>query len=216
MHDGWPCWAISNHDVKRVATRWGGNAPSEALPTLLTALVCSLRGSVCIYQGEELGLTEAELPYEAIQDPYGKAFWPTFKGRDGCRTPMPWDETKHAGFSDAKPWLPIPFEHRGKSVATQDAQADSPLKRFREFLAWRKTQAPLIHGSIRFIDAPEQVLAFVREHEGVAVLAAYNLSATAVAVALPESLGVERNLRLEGHGYRLIPLAGTAQARSAA
>jgi alpha-glucosidase len=216
VHDGWPCWAISNHDVKRVASRWGGNNPPEALPTLLTALVCSLRGSVCIYQGEELGLTEAELPYEAIQDPVRQGLLAHFKGRDGCRTPMPWDESDHAGFSAAKPWLPIPEAHRGRSVASQEAQAESPLQRFRQFLRWRKTQPALIHGSIRFIDAPEQVLAFVREHEGVARAGRFNLSATAAAVALPESLGVERTLRLEGHGYRLIPLAGTAEARSAA
>src|SRR4029453_13204000 len=85
MTDGWPCWAISNHDVKRVLTRWGGDAPASRLAKLLTALVASLRGSVCIYQGEELGLPEAELPFDRLQDPYGIAFWPNFKGRDGWR-----------------------------------------------------------------------------------------------------------------------------------
>ena len=75
-------------------------------------MVCSLRGSVCIYQGEELGLSEAEVPYEALQDPYGIAFWPTFKGRDGCRTPMPWRDDEHAGFSGVGPWLPVPAQHR--------------------------------------------------------------------------------------------------------
>src|SRR5690606_15173367 len=116
MTQGWPCWAVSNHDVERVVSRWGGAAPTAELASQLTALLCSLRGSVCIYQGEELGLTEAEVPFESLQDPYGIAFWPNFKGRDGCRTPMPWDDSDSAGFSAGKPWLPIPAAHRRLAV----------------------------------------------------------------------------------------------------
>jgi alpha-glucosidase len=70
---------------------------------LLTALVASLRGTACICQGEELGLPEAELNFSQLRDPYGIAFWSNFKGRDGCRTPMPWTQGTGAGFSDAKP-----------------------------------------------------------------------------------------------------------------
>ena len=107
--ESWPCWAISNHDVERVVSRWGGGAtPLPHFATQLTALVCSLRGSVCVYQGEELGLAEADVPYEALRDPYGIAFWPNFKGRDGCRTPMPWDASERGGFSTGEPWLPVP------------------------------------------------------------------------------------------------------------
>ena len=71
----------------------------------------SLRGSVCLYQGEELGLDEADIAFEDLRDPYGVAFWPSFKGRDGCRTPMPWDDSDTAGFTTGLPWLPIPAEH---------------------------------------------------------------------------------------------------------
>ena len=111
--DGWPCWSFSNHDVMRVMTRWGGANPPEDLAKVLIALLLSLRGSVCIYQGEELGLTEADIPFEKLQDPYGIAFWPEFKGRDGCRTPMPWTaQEKFGGFSTVEPWLPFPEEHR--------------------------------------------------------------------------------------------------------
>ena len=74
----------------RVMTRWGGANPPEDLAKVLLALLLSMRGTVCIYQGEELGLTEADIPFEKLQDPYGIVFWPVFKGRDGCRTPMPW------------------------------------------------------------------------------------------------------------------------------
>jgi alpha-glucosidase len=177
MTEGWPCWAISNHDVQRAVTRWGGAKASEALARQLVALVCSLRGSVCLYQGEELGLPEAVVPFEALQDPYGKAFWPTFKGRDGCRTPMPWDGSEHAGFSEVPAWLPVPESHRQGSVAMQEAQPDSVLNATRAFLAWRKTQAALVTGSIVFLDAPEPLLAFVRELDGERLLVVFNLSA---------------------------------------
>ena len=81
------------------------------------ALLLTLRGSVCLYQGEELGLTEAYVPFEELQDPYGKRFWPKFRGRDGCRTPMVWlSDNLHGGFSDAKPWLPVALEHLRMAV----------------------------------------------------------------------------------------------------
>ena len=193
MTEGWPCWAISNHDVQRAVTRWGrdahGDLATDALARQLVALVCSLRGTVCLYQGEELGLTEAEVPFEALQDPYGKAFWPTFKGRDGCRTPMPWnDDGPHAGFSRGEPWLPVPAEHRARNVAAQDAEAGSVLNAARAFLQWRKAQPALVLGSIRFLDAPPSILAFVREHDGVRMLVAFNLSASAIDWKAPEGL----------------------------
>ncbi len=83
MTEGWPCWAISNHDVERVLSRWGNRDASAPLANLFTAMVCSLRGSVCIYQGEELGLTEADVPYESLRDPYGIVFWPRCRATAG-------------------------------------------------------------------------------------------------------------------------------------
>ncbi|MFC0676496.1 alpha-glucosidase family protein [Lysobacter korlensis] len=188
MVDGWPCWAISNHDVRRAVTRWsaatGDGDADDALARQLVALVCSLRGSVCLYQGEELGLTEAEVPYELLQDPYGIAFWPNFKGRDGCRTPMPWDGGEQAGFTEGEPWLPVADAHHPRSVAKQENDPDSVLNAVRAFLRWRREQPALVLGSIRFLDTPEPVLAFVREHDGRRVLAAFNLSAAPVECAL--------------------------------
>lgn len=198
MHEGWPCWAISNHDVQRVVTRWGRGAALPAhYPTLLSAMVCSLRGSVCLYQGEELGLPEAELPFEALQDPYGKTFWPTFKGRDGCRTPMPWDATELAGFSDAAPWLPIADAHRGLDVAAQERDPESPLQRLRRFLGWRKRHPALLHGAIGFLDTPEPVLAFVRGEGAQALLIAFNLGAEEAMLELGERAGWRAD---HGHG----------------
>lgn len=196
MVDGWPCWAISNHDVRRAVTRWGNGEGEAAHARQLVALVCALRGSVCLYQGEELGLTEADVPFELLQDPYGIAFWPTFKGRDGCRTPLPWNDGAHAGFTAGTPWLPVADAHRARSVAAQDADPVSVLNAVRAFLRWRRTQPTLVLGDIAFVDAPEPVLAFVREHDGARVLVAFNLSPAPVACALP--FGAARPLDAPG------------------
>ncbi len=209
MREGWPCWAIANHDVPRAVTRWGHGDASPALAAQLVALVCSLRGSVCLYQGEELGLPEADLPYEALQDPYGKAFWPNFKGRDGCRTPLPWDGGNGAGFSNATPWLPIPDAHRALSVATQEADADSILHHVRRFLAWRNTHPALRVGTIRFLDAAEPVLAFVRETAGEKLLVAFNLSAQARQWTLPDDV---QATPLGDHGLLTAALANRVLA----
>ncbi|MBO9717721.1 MAG: alpha-glucosidase [Pseudoxanthomonas sp.] len=211
MTEGWPCWAVSNHDVRRAVTRWGGDAPAPQLAKMLVAMVCSLRGSVCLYQGEELGLPEADVPFEALQDPYGITFWPNFKGRDGCRTPMPWTGAADAGFSTGKPWLPVADAHRALSVATQDADPDSVLNAFRAFMAWRKAQPALVGGSIAFLDTAEPVLAFVREGGGQKTLAVFNLSAAPAEFALPAGHWQPA----QGHGLPAVPVDGGAARLSA-
>jgi alpha-glucosidase len=196
--DSWPCWTISNHDVERVVSRWGRITPQlPHFATQLTALVCSLRGSVCVFQGEELGLGEADLPYESLRDPYGIAFWPAFKGRDGCRTPMPWDASPQAGFSTGAPWLPVPAQHRAVSVAAQERDATSALQGFRRLLAWRRMHPLLITGDIEFLAATDSVLAFRRFDKSSSMLVAFNLSQAPASIALP-ALSVGR--ALAGHG----------------
>ena len=108
--EGWACWAFSNHDVVRHVSRWGaGIEDKAAYAKMLASLLMTLKGSICLYEGEELGLTEADIAFEDLQDPYGIEFWPEFKGRDGCRTPMVWQAgAVNAGFSTAeKTWLPV-------------------------------------------------------------------------------------------------------------
>ncbi|HEU4485286.1 MAG TPA: alpha-amylase family glycosyl hydrolase [Povalibacter sp.] len=186
MTEGWPCWALSNHDVRRVITRWGGANPPAALANQLLAMLCSMRGSACVYQGEELGLPEAELPFHALRDPYGIAFWPNFKGRDGCRTPMPWDETSGAGFSAADPWLPIPAAHRSLCVIRQRSDPRSTLNEFRAFLRWRKSQPALLWGDARAVDIDSRVFAVERTFADHCILAAFNLGTGTVEVNVPE------------------------------
>jgi len=197
--DGWPCWSLGNHDVTRVLTRWGGaNAPA-AFAKVLVALLGSLRGTICIYQGEELALPEADVPFELLQDPFGITFWPEIKGRDGCRTPMPWTANgKFAGFSGAAAWLPIADQHRERAVDVQEKSAESSLNSYRRFLAWRRQHPALQQGSIRFIDAPDNGLALVREHAKEKIIAAFNLSAQPLAVPVPHGWQISQ---LSGHGF---------------
>ncbi len=151
---GWPCWAFSNHDVERAVSRWnprrGYAPPDPAFARLLMALLLSLRGSVSLYQGEELGLTEAELAMEHLRDPFGIAFWPEFRGRDGSRTPMPWEsEAPFGGFTNAaEPWLPVPDPHRAFAVDRLEQDQDGLLHTFRRFLLWRRTKPPLLYGDL--------------------------------------------------------------------
>ena len=160
--DTWPCWALSNHDVERSATSWG-----EARALLALTVLCSLRGSLCLYQGEELGLPEAELAYEDLQDPFGINLWPEIKGRDGCRTPMVWDATANGGFcpEDVAPWLPVFERHRPLAVEGQNADPDSLLARVRQLLRLRGTSEVLRQGEQRLIDPsalPDDVFAVIR------------------------------------------------------
>jgi alpha-glucosidase len=198
--DGWPCWSVGNHDAPRVMSRLGSAAPPPALAVVVLALLVSLRGSACVYQGEELGLTEADLPFEALQDPYGIAFWPEYKGRDGCRTPMPWDDrAPQAGFSTAAPWLPVCPAHLPLSVRRQEADAGSTLQAVRRFLAWRRGHPALVRGDLTVLDAPPNCLLLVRRHADAAVVAAFNLGAAPVHIDVA-ALGPVQPL--DGHGLR--------------
>jgi alpha-glucosidase len=184
--DGWICWSFSNHDVERAISRWnparGVAPPDPAFARLLMALLLSLRGSVCLYQGEELGLTEATLAESELRDPFGIAYWPEFRGRDGSRTPMPWSATAaHAGFTGAPvPWLPVRDAHRALAVDVQEADGSSLLHAFRRFLHWRRGVPALLHGTLVPMALPEPLVGFVREHDGERVLAVFNLSDQAV------------------------------------
>ncbi len=182
--DGWACWAYSNHDVQRHTSRWNLNSLSAPAYTLL--LMC-LRGSACIFQGEELGLTEAEVPFEDIQDPYGKEFWPEFKGRDGCRTPMVWTKSnRHGGFSDAdKTWLPMPAEHLEKSVSAQEADPQSMLVLYRQAIHLRQSYAALTKGGMDKITVLGGVLHFQRCYENETVFCAFNLAGAETQMELP-------------------------------
>ncbi|MBY0354421.1 MAG: alpha-glucosidase family protein [Rickettsiales bacterium] len=187
IRDGWACFAFSNHDVMRAVQRWSPHHPElhDDFARMLLALITSLRGSLCLYQGEELGLPEAEIAFEQLQDPYGIRFWPEFKGRDGCRTPMPWRDAPHGAFTQGKPWLPVPEAHQRRSVETQEQDASSLLHHYRAFIAWRNNQPTLRSGDIRFVDVAEPLLAFERSEGTDKILCIFNFSATVQTMELP-------------------------------
>jgi len=176
------CWSFSNHDVMRYVSRWAqpGDDPA-AIARLAINLLVSLKGPICLYQGEELGLPEADLAFEDLRDPYGIRFWPAFKGRDGCRTPMPWEaDAPNAGFSTGKPWLPVPDAHRPLAVTQQEGDPTSVLGSYRTAIALRTAHPALATGSLRFLPAPETLLIFVRELEGQRVTCLFNFARHAV------------------------------------
>ncbi len=182
--DGWACWAFSNHDVMRHATRWA--LPEPALRTY-AALLLSLRGTVCLYQGEELGLTEAAIAFEDLQDPYGIRFWPRFGGRDGCRTPMVWScDGTGGGFSNVRPWLPVPGEHLGHAVSIQESASETILGFYQAMLSFRSRNSVLARGRLRVHEARETYLSLVRDLDGQRMFCAFNLGGEPQRIALPE------------------------------
>jgi alpha-glucosidase len=191
-HSGWPSWAFSNHDAMRVASRWGGggkgsfalSAPAQAAntasaalpPDTWMALLMALRGTLFIYQGEELGLPQSRLAFEQLQDPFGIANWPLSEGRDGCRTPMPWvADAANAGFSSATPWLPADPAHAVLAVDRQHADPASMLNTTRLLVALRRRHPALRLGSLKALVAQGPFLVLRRQFEGDALLCAFNL-----------------------------------------
>ena len=222
--NGWPCWAFSNHDVERHVSRWSAYSRDRtALARQTAAMLMSFRGSVCLYQGEELGLPETDMLFEELTDPPGIRFWPEYKGRDGCRTPMPWDDGKAPnGFTTGKPWLPMKPPQSALNVAHQEADPDSILNFYRRILAFRRDNPVLIEGGMEFIKTAEPVLAFRRTAaKAGGMLCVFNLSAEPVRIALEgesEPLPISQaasvtggRLDLDANGYAFF--AETARSR---
>jgi alpha-glucosidase len=225
----WPSWATSNHDVPRVASRWGAGsagtfafggaqAPAAATdhagpgasPQLHLALLAALRGTIFLYQGEELGLPQSELAFEDLQDPFGKAHWPLSKGRDGCRTPMPWEAAAPcAGFTGGAPWLPPDPVHRALAVDVQERDPSSILAFTRTLLALRRQHAALRIGSLEVEHADESLLTVRRRHGDDSLWLAFNLGAVGRQVPAPggarEAVLAVRSATLRGAHIDLPP-----------
>jgi alpha-glucosidase len=178
--EGWACWAYSNHDVVRHISRW--HLSDKAARAYTTLMMC-LRGSVCLYQGEELGLTEAEVAFEDLQDPYGIKFWPEFKGRDGCRTPMVWRaDNGNGGFTQGKSWLPVAPEHLGKALDKAESDPTSLLHFYRTIIALRHAEPALMSGDQTPVKATGSVVHFTRAGQ---IFCAVNLSDTPAELPCP-------------------------------
>ncbi|GAB4522905.1 MAG: alpha glucosidase [Amphiplicatus sp.] len=185
--EGWPSWAFSNHDAPRAASRWAGAGDLERAARLYAMLLMALRGNAFLYQGDELGLPQAEVPFERLQDPEAIANWPQTFGRDGARTPIPWRaDAPHCGFSTREPWLPIDPRHRALAVERQESDPGSTLHFIRKLIDLRRGSSALRRGDIVFLDAPQTVAAFLRRSEDETALCVFNLGADEAAPGLPD------------------------------
>ena len=185
--DGWPSWAFSNHDAPRAVSRWANKSVPEDYAKFLLLLLASLRGNIFIYQGEELGLEQADVPYERLKDPEAIKNWPETLGRDGARTPLPWNaENQHAGFSLVEPWLPIDRRHVDCAIDNQEDAPQSVLNFARNVLKLRKKQSALRLGDMYFLPSPENITAFTRSYGGVDILCVFNPSETSQKFTPPD------------------------------
>jgi alpha-glucosidase len=174
---GWPTWAFENHDAPRALSRWVDEAHRDQFARLKMLLLCSLRGSIILYQGEELGLPQVDVPYDRLQDPEAIANWPHTLSRDGARTPMPWSaDARNLGFSTSEPWLPLGSSHQALAVDQQELDGGSLLAFTRQCLGLRKAHAALHHGRIALVEAGRQRLTFDRSDGDKTLRCTFNLS----------------------------------------
>lgn len=187
----WPSWAFSNHDFKRVATRWSQQWDGTGVDLAARAyfaLLIALPGTIFVYQGEELGLPQADLAFEDLRDPYDITFYPDHVGRDGCRTPFPWNSNQeNAGFSTSIPWLPITASHVNRALNKQQDNKDSPYHAIKALITWRKSEDILRHGKYRINpNTPKHVVMIERWIDNdQSIVIAVNLSPTETGIEIP-------------------------------
>ena len=172
---GWPNWVIGSHDAPRIAARIG-----EAQARVAAMLLLTLRGTPTLYQGDELGIGQVDIPPQRVRDPQELRQPGLGIGRDRSRTPMPWDTSPHAGFSTAEPWLPLNPDWPARNVAAQAGDPTSMLALYRRLLALRRAHPALSVGDFRLLEAADGVLAYERRDGGEVLRVALNLTACAI------------------------------------
>ncbi len=182
--EGWPSWAFENHDAPRAVSRWAPDGiDAQAYTRMKMALLCALRGNVIIYNGEELGLDQVDIPFELVKDPEALKNWPLTLSRDGARTPLPWAAAEtHAGFSVAEPWLPLGPAHRALAVDQQEKDSGSLLNLTRHLIAVRGAHAALRRGRNAHWVAEGDLLAFDRVDEGETIRCLFNLGSRTINI----------------------------------
>jgi alpha-glucosidase len=186
----WPNWVLGNHDRPRVASRVGREQARVAAMLLLT-----LRGTPTLYYGDEIGMHQVAIAREQVSDPFEKNVPGIGVGRDGCRTPMQWDATAHAGFSTAKPWLPLADDYAHENVVNLEADSGSILNLYKALIALRRKLPQLVTGIYRPVAAQGDILLYRRDDDGGSLVIALNLGAAPVSVA-SSSTGLDREILL--------------------
>ena len=180
---GWPSWAFENHDAPRALSRWWAEGDRSAAARMKVLLLMALRGNVILYQGEELGLEQVDIPFHQLHDPEAIANWPLTLSRDGARTPMPWlRDTDDNGFGHADAWLPVGADNAARAVDVQDADPSSLLNHTRAMLALRNGHPALHHGTVAASRADGELLVLDREAEGEAVRVIANFGKETIAL----------------------------------
>jgi len=177
---GWPNWVFGSHDAMRIAARIG-EAPSRVAAMLLL----TLRGTPTMYQGDEIGIGEVTIPPDRVRDPQDLRQPGLGIGRDRSRTPMPWDDSEHSGFSDVEPWLPLGDDWPVRNVAAQQQDSHSILSLYQSLLSLRRKHDALAVGDFVLIDSADEVLAFERRHADERLLIALNFSEQTQPLDLP-------------------------------
>jgi alpha-glucosidase len=173
----WPNWVLGNHDRPRVASRVGETQARVAAMLLLT-----LRGTPTLYYGDEIGMHQVAIAPDQVRDPFEKNVPGIGVGRDGCRTPMQWDATPHAGFSTAQPWLPLPDDHVHENAANLAADKQSILSLYRALIKLRKQTPALLSGAYVPLAAEGELLLYKRQDDEGSLLIALNLGNAPVSV----------------------------------
>jgi glycosidase len=181
---GWPNWVLGNHDRPRIASKRG-----EAQARIAAMLLLTLRGTPTLYYGDELGLADVAISTAQIQDPRELREPKLGLGRDPVRTPMPWDGTENAGFSVAKPWLPVNADWPTRNVAAMAEEPHSILTLYRRLLAmWRAHRAMSI-GDLALLPTQGDLLAYERRHGAERLIVALNLGDSPERLQLPDWAG---------------------------
>jgi alpha-glucosidase len=181
----WPTTVLSNHDLPRAASRYArGENDSQA--GLAMALLLTLRGTPFMYYGEEIGMRDVHLRRREIMDPPGKKYWPIYKGRDGCRSPMQWNAGLYAGFSALRPWLPVHPDYSRRNVAAQQADPGSLFNFTKKLLSLRKRCPALLHGEFVPLEAGPGILSYLRTTPEQTILVALNFKGRLVRFTPPE------------------------------
>jgi alpha-glucosidase len=166
----WPNWVLGNHDQPRIASRIGAKQARVAAMLLLT-----LPGTLTLYYGEEIGMTNVPIAPEEVQDPAEKNEPGIGMGRDPERTPMPWDDTPLAGFTTGRPWLPVGADHEAINVATLDQDAGSMLHLYRKLILLRRGNPVLVSGKMTSIATDGSLLRYERVGSGESLLILLNM-----------------------------------------
>jgi alpha-glucosidase len=182
---GWPNWVIGSHDYPRIATRLG-----EAQARIAAMLLLTLRGTPTLYQGDELGISDVAIPPARVRDPQDLRQPGLGLGRDRSRTPMPWDSSAFAGFSQIEPWLPLNPDWTERNVAAQSADPRSMLSLYRSLLSLRRSSRALAVGTFAPAPADRNVLAYERRHGEERLLVVLNLSRERRKLLLPPEAGI--------------------------